>query len=130
MHNWKISMNAGLLLTVLAAGIISCAAEETTAGLSDVEPGEWLPGGATTNTLLLGGNAYTMPAGNITTEHEGYFYSGNSSFNQSWVQAPSSTQGHDGLGPLFNARSCAACHFKDGRGRPPLQDGEPFLGIL
>ena len=26
------------------------------------------------------------------------------------MPAPSSTTGNDGLGPLFNARSCAACH--------------------
>jgi CxxC motif-containing protein (DUF1111 family) len=128
MRDWNT--NTGLLLAMLAAGTISCAADDTAAESSEVEPNEWLPGGATTNTFLLGANAYTMPAANITAEHEGHFYSGNSGFNQSWVQAPASTVGHDGLGPLFNARSCAACHFKDGRGRPPLQDGESFLGIL
>lgn len=95
-----------------------------------VQMGENLPGGDTTNTLLLGSNAFTRPAENITEEHDIAFYTGNSFFNQAWVQAPSSTEAHDGLGPLFNARSCAACHFKDGRGRPPLEDGEEFLGML
>ncbi|MEM6962746.1 MAG: di-heme oxidoredictase family protein, partial [Myxococcota bacterium] len=56
--------------------------------------------------------------------------SGNSFFNQPWVQAPASTESRDGLGPLFNSRSCAACHFRDGRGRPPLEPEEPFLGLL
>lgn len=46
------------------------------------------------------------------------FFVGNSFFNQNWVEAPSSTTARDGLGPLFNARSCAGCHFKDGRGQP------------
>jgi CxxC motif-containing protein (DUF1111 family) len=91
---------------------------------------ERLPGGATTNTLLGGSNAFTMPAANITEEHDGLFYAGNGFFNQSWVTAPASTEGRDGLGPLFNARSCAACHFKDGRGRPPLAEDEAFLGML
>ena len=50
-------------------------------------------------------------------------------FNQAWVEAPASTQHRDGLGPLFNARSCASCHFKDGRGEPP-EEGEKFLGLL
>src|SRR5690606_32440299 len=36
-----------------------------------------------------------------------------------WVSSPSSTQASDGLGPLFNARSCQACHTKDGRGTVP-----------
>lgn len=117
------------LVALLAAAACGEAKDEETAA-SGVEPGEWLPGGKTTNTLLLGANAFTPPAANITAEHEAAFYSGNSFFNQSWVQAPASTEARDGLGPLFNARSCAACHFKDGRGRPPLEPGEKFLGML
>ncbi len=35
---------------------------------------------------------------------------GRALFRRAWVPAPSSTTGNDGLGPLFNARSCAACH--------------------
>lgn len=31
-------------------------------------------------------------------------------FSRAWVPAPSSTLANDGLGPLFNARSCASCH--------------------
>jgi CxxC motif-containing protein (DUF1111 family) len=71
-----------------------------------------------------------MPAANVQVEHEPSFFTGNSFFNQSWVQAPASTEARDGLGPLLNARSCAACHFKDGRGRPPLEPGEQFLSML
>jgi CxxC motif-containing protein (DUF1111 family) len=35
---------------------------------------------------------------------------GQSIFERIWVSAPSSTEAADGLGPLFNARSCVACH--------------------
>ncbi|MCB8823249.1 di-heme oxidoredictase family protein [Microvirga rosea] len=35
---------------------------------------------------------------------------GRALFRRAWVPAPSSTKANDGLGPLFNARSCAACH--------------------
>ncbi|MCB9436592.1 MAG: c-type cytochrome [Anaerolineales bacterium] len=59
-----------------------------------------------------------------------YFFVGNSFFNQNWVQAPSSTTARDGLGPFFNSRSCAGCHFKDGRGRAPNFDGESPTGFL
>ena len=47
---------------------------------------------------------------------------GRSLFERIWVSAPSSTQSTDGLGPLFNARSCAACHVRNGRGTPPLKE--------
>lgn len=116
-----------LLLPLL--GALGCSAEDPEPE-SKVDEGEWLPGGDTTNTLLGGKNAFTMPAENIQPEHEGLFYSGNAFFNQAWVQAPASTDARDGLGPLFNARSCAACHFKDGRGSPPLNVDEGFVGLL
>jgi CxxC motif-containing protein (DUF1111 family) len=60
-----------------------------------------------------------LPAPNLSEAHRTLFFVGNSFFNQNWLIAPSSTAARDGLGPLFNARSCSGCHFKDGRGRPP-----------
>ena len=36
-------------------------------------------------------------------------------FERAWVPAPSSTKANDGLGPLYNARSCAGCHAGGGR---------------
>jgi CxxC motif-containing protein (DUF1111 family) len=38
-------------------------------------------------------------------------------FKRAWVPAPSSTTSNDGLGPHYDARSCAACH--PGGGRAP-----------
>ncbi len=35
---------------------------------------------------------------------------GKALFERPWVPAPSSTRANDGLGPLFDARSCSACH--------------------
>ena len=46
------------------------------------------------------------------------------------MTAPASTDGSDGLGPVFNARSCSACHFHDGRGRPPSDADEPMVSLL
>ena len=40
------------------------------------------------------------------------------------VITPTATRASDGLGPLFNARSCAGCHPGDGRGRPPQSAAE------
>src|SRR6185503_5793872 len=64
-------------------------------------------------------NAFSLPAHNLRDALRPAFFVGNSFFNQNWVAPPASVAGRDGLGPLFNARSCSACHFKDGRGRPP-----------
>jgi CxxC motif-containing protein (DUF1111 family) len=41
---------------------------------------------------------------------------GKALFNRQWVAAPSSTQSDDGLGPIYDARSCSACHAGGGQG--------------
>lgn len=71
---------------------------------------------------------FSVPA---LSEQEQYdFAVGNSFFRQTWVTAPASASARDGLGPFFNATSCASCHFKDGRGRAPLFEGELGTGLL
>lgn len=89
--------------------------------------------------VLLGGqasifdrtsNAFSQPAPGLDRDSELLFFVGNSFFNQNWVMAPASTEARDGLGPFFNARSCAGCHLRDGRGRPPEHDGEVGTGLL
>ncbi len=75
-------------------------------------------------------NAFGQPAPNLERPDERFFFVGNSFFNQNWVQAPASTTARDGLGPLVNARSCAGCHFKDGRGRPFASVDENTTGFL
>lgn len=88
-----------------------------------------LPGGIAT-TFNTTGNAFGQPSSGLERMDELFFFVGNSFFNQNWVTAPASTTARDGLGPLFNARSCAGCHFKDGRGRPPEFVGEIPTGFL
>ncbi|MGE0550596.1 MAG: di-heme oxidoredictase family protein [Kofleriaceae bacterium] len=96
---------------------------------SGYEPGEEFSGGDTT-VFETGTTAFSLAARNLKGARRDQFFVGNSMFNRGWVTAPSSTTGQDGLGPTFNAGSCSACHFKDGRGAPPLDDGELFLGLL
>jgi hypothetical protein len=63
--------------------------------------------------------------------HEAAFYSGNSFFNQAWVEAPASTTARDGLGPLFNARSCSGCHFRGwARAAVRRMRRSRFVGLL
>ncbi len=75
-------------------------------------------------------NAFGQPARNLPLEQRTHFFVGNALFNRGWVIAPSSTPGSDGLGPVFNAGSCSACHFRDGRGRPPEDPDGPYVGLL
>ena len=116
------------LALLLLISVASCTGSAEPAR-AELEPGELLPGGETTNTLVFGSNAYDQHASNLSAEHQRSFFTGNSFFNQSWVQAPSSTEARDGLGPTFNARSCSGCHFKDGRGAP-ADDDPDALGLL
>ena len=75
-------------------------------------------------------NAFGQLSPNLDPAYNRQFVVGNSIFRRSWVTAPSSTEDLDGLGPLFNARSCGACHFKDGRGAPPLTPAEEPVALL
>lgn len=77
------------------------------------------PAGAATVRVSPDANAFSHPSANITFEDELEFRVGNGLFRKLWVSSPSSTLASDGLGPLFNARSCQRCHIKDGRGHPP-----------
>jgi CxxC motif-containing protein (DUF1111 family) len=74
-------------------------------------------------------DAFSLPLPTLSPAHRDAFFVGNSYFNQNWLSAPSTQATRDGLGPLFNARSCSGCHFKDGRGHPP-ESGEAFVSVL
>lgn len=53
------------------------------------------------------------------------FAVGRSFFRNPWVQAPATTTARDGLGPLYNANSCASCHVASARGLAPV-DNQPL----
>jgi CxxC motif-containing protein (DUF1111 family) len=93
------------------------------------EEGEQYSGGETT-VFNRSEEAFGFSALNLTFEEDAEFAIGNSFFRQNWVTAPASTTARDGVGPFFNAISCSSCHFKDGRGRAPLMDGETGHGLL
>ena len=54
----------------------------------------------------------------LTSEQKLNFQVGRGLFKRLWVTAPASTQTSDGLGPLYNARSCMGCHPNNGRSQP------------
>lgn len=57
---------------------------------------------------------------------------GKALFERTWVTAPASTTAADGLGPYYDARSCAACHPAAGTGAVPdtlvLVTDDPVYG--
>lgn len=100
------------------------------AGESDQrDPDEVFSGGRAT-VFETSRDAYAQALPELHGDAEDQFFVGNAIFNRSWVTAPASVAQFDGLGPLFNATNCSACHFKDGRGRPPERDDEPFTSML
>nr|WP_234704229.1 di-heme oxidoredictase family protein [Rhizobium nepotum] len=93
------------------------------------EPFEAMSAGATTSTNKPDSGAFSHPSATMTFERKQDFKLGNALFQKLWVSSPSSTQASDGLGPLYNARSCQTCHVKDGRGRPP-RAGEDAVSMF
>ena len=120
--------NAYLAASVLA--FVGCSDSEKVSPTTNplLEENEELSGGDTT-VFDATKDAFNRPVKNLRDDHEDAFFVGNSLVNRNWVVAPSSTEGLDGLGPVFNARSCSTCHFKDGRGTPP-EKGEPMQSML
>ena len=55
---------------------------------------------------------------------------GRSFFRDPWVAAPATTTVRDGLGPLFEAQSCAACHPDGGAARARAARDEVPVGIV
>ncbi len=82
-------------------------------------------GEATTSRVSL--RSYVQPAANLSKAQQLDFWTGFSLFRDPWVIAPSSTKDRDGLGPMFNARSCIACH--QAGGRAPMSEAGEHLPV-
>lgn len=121
----------------LAAGLSACnepaapqaASEASLRARLMAEPISPQLGGDTTR-ITSSASSFTFLAENAGPGRMRVFQFGNRLFNTNWVQAPGSVKAFDGLGPLFNRVSCAACHTFDGRGRPPENTGDPMDSIL
>jgi CxxC motif-containing protein (DUF1111 family) len=123
------SLKIGFVLS-FSSLILSCTGDATEDYIPlQAEDGEAYSGGLTT-VFDTSVNAFGFQAANLTGDDALFFFTGNSLFTKPWVFAGASTTARDGLGPFFNARACSACHFKDGRGRPPSFAGELDHGLL
>jgi CxxC motif-containing protein (DUF1111 family) len=100
------------------------AVTRATDDFSKPEPFEAMTAGAGTFTGKTTRNAFGHPLATLSFDQQQSFVLGEALFQKFWVSSPSSTQASDGLGPLFNARSCESCHIRAGRGHAPRADGD------
>jgi CxxC motif-containing protein (DUF1111 family) len=113
-------------LPLLAAGVLVAACGEPAWDVEELVGDDRLGGDATVTAITS--NAFGLPNPGLKRDDRRRFELGDSFFTQPWVEAPASTTARDGLGPQFNANSCAGCHVRDGRGQPPTdQDDSPGL---
>jgi CxxC motif-containing protein (DUF1111 family) len=116
--------SAGLLAAGLYLGGGHAAAIDTSGLRIRPEIGEeQLAGTATVRDT--GRNAYGRLLLNVTVEEFPRFLAGRIIFEQDWGELSPAP-----LGPRFNARSCNACHRRDGRGRPTTDAGAPSESIV
>lgn len=116
-----------VLFAVLCLACQACS-DQVSQKTPPLDLSERLPGGNTTVNPLV--PSFIEPAANLNRVRQQDFFVGLSFFRDPWVAAPSSTTDRDGLGPLFNARSCVACHPRGGRGHPPTSPEEPMLSMV
>lgn len=100
-----------------------------TTDFSIPEKFENMQAGAATSKSPPNRHAFSQPQANLSFADREQFSIGNGLFRKLWVSSPASTLASDGVGPLFNARSCQSCHVKDGRGNLPAH-GEPASSYL
>ncbi|MEM5477874.1 di-heme oxidoredictase family protein [Pacificibacter sp. AS14] len=95
------------------------SATTPTQDFSKAESFEENPAGKATTRARTDHDAFSQSSDSLSFEQELDFKLGNGLFKKLWVSSPSSTLASDGLGPVYNARSCQRCHLKDGRGHTP-----------
>ncbi|TDJ43375.1 MAG: thiol oxidoreductase [Gammaproteobacteria bacterium] len=93
-----------------------------------ITPGPDLAGTATIQPV--GQESFRQIVANAPVTKRARFAFGKIQFNTEWDPAPGQVPTNDGLGPVFNAIACAACHINNGRGRPPESTAEAFESIL
>ena len=92
-------------------------------------PEENKPGGDTTVSIKPFAS-FQLPAANLNDDLKPDFHAGKALANQPWVKAPTITTARDGLGPIYNARTCLSCHIKGGKGFIPADNNSPISSTL
>ena len=87
------------------------------------------PGGALSVSVGSAPSLVVAPAV-LDDDQKSAFYAGKALATQPWIRAPTQTDARDGLGPLYHARSCLACHVKGGRGQVSEAQDSAFATLV
>ncbi|MEM6300900.1 MAG: di-heme oxidoredictase family protein [Pseudomonadota bacterium] len=90
---------------------------------------EALPGG-TGSVRFRPFASFELPVANLPDAQKPLFHAGKALARQPWIKAPTTTDARDGLGPLYNARSCLGCHANGGRGDVPGHKEQPLFAAV
>ena len=118
-------MKRFFFLGIFAFGVslTACRKHQST---EEFEKQDWYQGGGQTS-YNFGSNAFGQVFQGLTPDQLFLHDVGDKAFEAIFVSAPAPK--NSGLGPVYNAVSCAACHISDGRGKPPV-DGEQLISLL
>ena len=86
--------------------------------------------GGDTTVDTTGPRAFRSIAANADNALLQQFLFGQRIFDVVWDHEPIISPILDGLGPMFNRRSCRECHEGNGRGRPPEYVGQRMKSML
>ncbi|MEM7259254.1 MAG: di-heme oxidoredictase family protein, partial [Pseudomonadota bacterium] len=120
-----------LFATVSACVALLAALQHVTPGVTSSQQtfSSHLPGGRATTTFT--GSTLLLPAPVLTGQSKTDFFAGRALAQQPWIKAPTTTTARDGLGPIYNARTCVQCHISGGSGIMPLsQEGTVSTAVL
>lgn len=121
----KISWPTTALSILLTHLLVGCGQSN----IPDTHSSEKSPGGATTVSMKPFAS-FSKPVANLPIDFKPQFYAGQALARQPWVKAPTVTIVRDGLGPLYNARTCLSCHIKGGKGIIPNDKTTPLFSTL
>lgn len=117
-------------LSVIFSLLILVACDNTDKTVApEYDSSERFPGGETSVSPAPFAS-FEKPAANMPTELRPDFHAGKALANQPWVKAPTITTARDGLGPVYNARTCLMCHINGGKGIIPNDNTQALTGTL
>ena len=117
----------------LALALLACGDDEGADPVTDV--GTVAPGPDGLRTSRTGGfgtafdateRAFSLTSRNINHYERQAFADGKTVFEAQWTPEAGD---FGGLGPHFDAESCASCHLEDGRAGGPVDDGVLPMGL-
>ncbi len=106
------------LLSTILSVILLCGSAIVLSACNSGQPLPIASGGSFTEAKISS-RTLEHPQPKLSLEEQLDWAVGKSFAKQAWVSAPASTTARDGLGPIFNANSCIACHKANGQGLLP-----------